>query len=48
MHYPAKKVFKISRAIVRLKPEMLSATGILLVSNVKILVVEQGKYLKRE
>ena len=48
MLYPAKRQFKISRAIVRVTTEMLSATGILSASTVKRLVVEQGRLLKRE
>ena len=48
MFYPVKKTFKISRAIVRETPEMLSAKEILSASNVKRIVVELGRCLKTE
>ena len=44
------EIFEISRAIAQVTPEMLGATEIeiLSTSTVKRLVVEQGRYLKRE
>ena len=49
MLYPVE-IFEISRAIVQVTPEMLGATEIeiLSTSTVKRLVIEQGRYLKRE
>ena len=44
----SQNTLKISKAIVRETPEILSATDILLASIVKRLVVDQGSYLKRE
>ena len=41
-------MFKISRAVVRDTKKMLSATEILSASTVKRLVVDQGRFLKRE
>ena len=48
--YPlsCQKTFKISRAIVRETSKMLTAREILSASTVKRLVVEQGRFLKRE
>ena len=40
MLYPVKKIFKISRAIVRKTPDMLGSTKILSASTVKRLVVD--------
>ena len=49
MLYPVKRYLnKISRAIVQEIPKMLSATEILSASTVKRLVVEQGRFLRRE
>ena len=39
---------KILRAIVRVTPEVLSTKEVLSASNVKLLVVEQGRFRKRE
>ena len=49
MLYPVE-IFEISRAIVQVTPEMLGATEIEILSTatVKRLVIEQGRYLKRE
>ena len=41
-------MFKTSRALVWETAEKLSGTGILTVSTVKRLAVEQGRFLKRE
>ena len=41
-------MFKISRAVVRDTKKMLRATEILSASTVKRLVVDQGRFLKRE
>ena len=46
MFYPVKQTFKISTAIVRETPEMLSAKEILSASNVKRIIVELGRCLK--
>ena len=46
--YPVERTFKISRAIVRETPRMLKATEILSSPTVKIIVAEQGRFLKRE
>ena len=43
-----QKTFKISRAVVRETPKMLSATEIISASTVNILVVEQDRIRKRE
>ena len=40
--------FDISRDMVRVTPEMLSATEIFSASTIKRLVVEQGRFQKRE
>ena len=43
-----QKAFKVSRAIVRVTPEVNSATEILSASTVKRLVAKQDRFLKRE
>ena len=48
MLYPVKRHFKISKAMVRVTPEVLSATEILSASTVKRLAIEQGRFLKRQ
>ena len=40
--------FKILRAVARVTPQVLNTTEILSTSTVKKLVVEQGRFLKRE
>ena len=48
MLYPVKRHFKISKAMVRVTPEALSATEVLSASTVKRLAIEQGRFLKRQ
>ena len=47
MYYTVKKNY-ILRAIARVKPEVLSAIEILSGSTVKMLAVEQDRFLKKE
>ena len=48
MLYPIKRHFKISGAMVRETPEMLIVAEILSLSIFERLVLEQGRFLKRE
>ena len=48
MLYPVKRHLKIPRAIVRETPKILSATNLLSALSLKRLVVQEGRFLKRE